>query len=110
MRERDFCYWLQGYFELMPNGVDVTFDNRQAHIIYKHLDLVKVTGVSQFCEWVRTALDLGCRLQKDGRAAMTLMIRERLAAHFEHVLDKQDDNQQVLQDIHQVPGGPVMRC
>ena len=37
MTSRDFCYWLQGYFEL--NGVgDIT--SKQSQIIQNHLNLV----------------------------------------------------------------------
>jgi hypothetical protein len=38
MTSRDFCYWLQGYFELMGNGAPVT--DEQAEIIRNHLALV----------------------------------------------------------------------
>jgi hypothetical protein len=37
MTSRDFCYWLQGYFEI--NGVE-EIKTGQAQIIQKHLSLV----------------------------------------------------------------------
>lgn len=37
MTSRDFCYWLQGYFEISnPN----TIDQPQVEMIQKHLNLV----------------------------------------------------------------------
>ena len=114
MTERDFCYWLQDYFELLPRNTNATLDDHQAHIVYKHLDLVKATGPSEFCEWLRTALDIGCHLEaKDGRTRTTEMIRERLARHFEHVIDKQYLKPEALNQIHNPSGKPsdvVARC
>ena len=52
MNERDFCYWLRGYFELVEaqwehRTDDLTFDintmamnKDQVNLIKKHLDLV----------------------------------------------------------------------
>ncbi len=36
MTSRDFCYWLQGHFEL--NGC--TMSNEQAEIVQRHLNMV----------------------------------------------------------------------
>jgi hypothetical protein len=38
MQSRDFCFWLQGFFELNDNTSPITA--RQAALISKHLDLV----------------------------------------------------------------------
>lgn len=38
MTSRDFCYWLQGFFELNPEMKGVTVD--QLECIKKHLSLV----------------------------------------------------------------------
>jgi hypothetical protein len=39
MKSRDFCYWLQGFFELSHvNGDGITFE--QASMIQKHLNMV----------------------------------------------------------------------
>lgn len=48
MTPRDFCYWLQGYFELAESapaitgsiGIALGFTPRQAQAIAAHLDLV----------------------------------------------------------------------
>lgn len=38
MQSRDFCFWLQGFFELNENAR--TISAAQAQIIRRHLDLV----------------------------------------------------------------------
>lgn len=38
MTSRDFCYWLQGHFEL--NGTDAGMTPKQAALVQKHLSLV----------------------------------------------------------------------
>jgi len=40
MRSRDFCYWLQGYFELTKKGEGVFMTGEQILCIEKHLNLV----------------------------------------------------------------------
>lgn len=37
MTPREFCYWLQGYFELSANG---TLNPSQVEIVKNHLNLV----------------------------------------------------------------------
>jgi hypothetical protein len=39
MTSRDFCYWLQGYFEICPNK---SLNAHQVEIIKKHLAMVFV--------------------------------------------------------------------
>lgn len=38
MTSRDFCYWLQGYFEIGPENEPLS--QRQIHIIKNHLAMV----------------------------------------------------------------------
>lgn len=38
MQSRDFCYWLQGFFELSGDKAQITA--HQAALIRRHLDLV----------------------------------------------------------------------
>lgn len=40
MTARDFCYWLQGYFELNRTRPEVTLDAEQAGLIRRHLAMV----------------------------------------------------------------------
>lgn len=44
MNEREFCYWLQGFFELNGDGVN-SLTMKQVDIVKNHLNLVfkKVT-------------------------------------------------------------------
>jgi hypothetical protein len=38
MYSQDFCYWLQGYFEL--SGVNPSLDEDQVKVVINHLNLV----------------------------------------------------------------------
>lgn len=38
MKSRDFCYWLQGYFEIDNTGEDL--DSHKVEIIQRHLNMV----------------------------------------------------------------------
>ncbi len=38
MTSRDFCYWLQGYFEISPP--DASLSAEQAEMVRRHLELV----------------------------------------------------------------------
>lgn len=40
MTSRDFCYWLQGFFELNPPGNVREMNETQTAIVRAHLDLV----------------------------------------------------------------------
>ncbi len=40
MTSRDFCYWLQGFFELSIEDGEVSISREQAKIISNHLNLV----------------------------------------------------------------------
>ena len=43
MTERDFCYWLQGYFEILDpasEGLNIPLGARQVQCIQEHLKLV----------------------------------------------------------------------
>lgn len=40
MKSRDFCYWLQGFFELAGAGQDISMKPEQIMCIQKHLALV----------------------------------------------------------------------
>jgi hypothetical protein len=40
MTSRDFCFWLQGYFEINPKDSDAGMTCDQVDIVRKHLALV----------------------------------------------------------------------
>ena len=39
MTEKDFCYWLQGFFEL-SDSKELSLNSKQVELIRKHLNLV----------------------------------------------------------------------
>jgi hypothetical protein len=43
MTTRDFCFWLQGFFEI--NGEDKAMTDKQAKMVKEHLDSVFQHGV-----------------------------------------------------------------
>lgn len=118
MTSRDFAYWLQGYFELFPTAsADITLDDGQERCVRRHIDLVCVTEKepSQLTADIRAALDVGIAMSNAGgkgaRAAMTTVIRERLAHYFEHVIDKQHPQPEKAQAAHNPrPGGNRLMC
>lgn len=64
MTPEQFCYWLQGYFELNEHGVEHTvLTPQQVQIIKDHLKLVfnKVTqtypSLNSDYKWTQTPLD-----------------------------------------------------
>lgn len=40
MKSRDFCYWLQGFFEISPTSDKKDLNERQVNLIQQHLALV----------------------------------------------------------------------
>lgn len=40
MTSRDFCYWLQGYFEIQGEGPYRSLSNDQVDCIKRHLNMV----------------------------------------------------------------------
>jgi hypothetical protein len=123
MEPINFCYWLQGYFELSDSG-ELTNDQKQ--IIARHLQLVfshtqlvfSHTGASNsrqgqarsfmFCVGLPAQL-----LEQGGTAA----IKDRLSSVFLHEIDKMaggDAIQEALNAIHNPPNltgeCPLPRC
>lgn len=45
MSSRDFCYWLQGYFEVSAGKGFAALDGAQVEIIRKHLALVFIHDI-----------------------------------------------------------------
>lgn len=40
MKSRDFCYWLQGFFELQRSGTTLELNAEQTEMVRRHLSLV----------------------------------------------------------------------
>lgn len=75
MRNVEFCYWLQGYFELRQ--VPVEMSESQFCIIRQHIALVKeVEGkLLGFPAWLEGVLDVVAR---DQNSAISQKIKDRL--------------------------------
>lgn len=100
MSESDFCYWLQGFFEL--NGeIPGDFTDDQRRCIVKHLDLVDYSNgrPSKICCWIRGAVAVG---GSPGHVAA------KLAEHFKHVIDPATPGDQG--QMNAIHGDTLMRC
>lgn len=135
MTPRDFCFWLQGYFEiggLPKNGLTI----QQTSMVGKHLDLVFAYAPSNaeananpvsmtFCETLKSWFD-GQKAFSDHEflmdAGMTRRTAEALSRVFKHEIDPSmgpADVQDKLDSIHNIPpkhpldgydAGVVFRC
>jgi len=106
MTPRDFCYWLQGTFEL---GKVQSMDASQLDILRKHLQLVYRAQYDdsrnpdawvgkEFCDWLTGVLSVA---SNDGLSeAQTKTIATRLNKTFQHVIDGTFENLDELLDIH----------
>ena len=111
MKATEFCYWLQGAFEL--TGLSA-FTDGQLKCIRKHLELVLATDQTgqppmavSFCSWLRGVVDFISA--EDGKH--TLAVQSRLHGCFEHAIDHGYQNKEQLDSIHNQPNsGLKMRC
>lgn len=82
MSERDFCYWLQGYFEIVGWNNLGGLTPEQEQCIRKRMDLVRAndtTGV--LLSFIDGVLETG-------GDSIARVICVRLKLHFERVIDK----------------------
>lgn len=123
MQSRDFCYWLQGYFEIQgiytsSFGNDISFTQNQLKCITNHLNLVfkceefNSSKSYQFCLSVRVDLDLNVL---GSRKLDFVKIRESLNNVFTHEIDNTFTGDKIeLQQIHDGDkydeNKAVMRC
>lgn len=113
MKRRDFCFWLQGFFELSEaSGLasPAAFPSRALDCVRKHLELVKRTEgrFDGFPAALRVLIDG----QEGLSAAEIAVVRKLLAAEFVHWDgDVGESDGPTLDEIHgQGPGGVVFRC
>lgn len=115
MRANEFCYWLQGYFEICEaqGSSAAVLDVRALECVRRHLNLVKEADpnhanvfVAWLSEWI-----------KGVQVTDTEDIRRFLAAQFHHVIDPSyGGDQKKLNQIHAPIDGtgswsePVYRC
>lgn len=114
MKAVEFCYWLQGYFELSDIAEPCALTGKQVACIKAHLALVAAVDPNHdnvFVEW------LGAFINDPPHSSGTAKIRRMLAAQFRHVIDPSyGGDKSTLQAIHdgkpsesQKPP-PIMRC
>ena len=113
MKNIEFCYWLQGYFEI-TDQVDTVEELRLSQIecIENHLKLVeKHESLGSFTSWLQGFLEY--HLLSQGRVAMNDegvdKIRAKLAHCFKHVIDNTYSNASELNKIHNTDN-KVFRC
>lgn len=114
MREKDFCYWLQGYFELADLNGYGFINGKMIACIQKHLDLVKKyeRDAPPFTSWVQgfvDAVDIG----DDENLPATLT--EKLKGELENMFAHEIDGSYESGDTEMVPGlnsihGGKFRC
>lgn len=94
MKANEFCYWLQGHFEL-KEGVDNQFSPAQIECVGNHLALVeKVEGsLSGFPAWLHAAMDVQKRMESpkgtvsSGDERFWGAVQRKLAEAFVHEID-----------------------
>ena len=118
MKATEFCYWLQGAFEIADLK---DLDAPKVECIREHLRLVEVVHnqgadnspdqAKQFCGWLDGALDMMDVTIGRGDSMRTARIRERLNAVFVHAVDKSYSNEEQLNQIHHgKTNGYTARC
>jgi len=115
MNQVEFCYWLQGYFELRAPGArdpGPPLVTSQLAVVRRHLALVKKAEgrrLSGFCAWLDFVLE---EIAADGGVmtdARHARIVRRLSDAFEHDIDPTyEGDQDGLNDAH--GPGTVYRC
>lgn len=117
MKATEFCYWLQGYFEI--SGADSTLSYNQFNQLRKKLAQVSKdqTPGSDFVTYLRGVLDAVQQLplvtQADQAPTFTALIKARLNDTFLHAIDptiKGDQQQQRRLHRPDGDGGPVPMC
>lgn len=101
-RNVDFCYWLQGYFEI---GNALVLDERQLDLIRQQL--MKITEPwGEFTRWVNQTIHLvtaaGCR--QESLVQFAEHLRLELNDLFEHVIDNSYEtlhSKSFLKSVHE---------
>jgi hypothetical protein len=91
MQATEFCYWLQGAFELAQVG---ELTAAQIIIIRRHLDLVDATvqktqpaEATKYVSWLRGALDM----MVPENVTKTRIVQVKLHGVFQHAIDPQQE-------------------
>ena len=106
MTTREFCYWLQGFFELIGEQIP-TLSERRAQCIKNHLDLaLKVdtadSPTRDYC------VEMKAFLTWAGANPPTAMMCRKLNDLFSHAIDPSYPGDQ--QELNALHGETAMRC
>lgn len=116
MHSHEFCYWLQGYFELRETGTALT--KKQMDCIARHVELVKAVDKTQsgnFVHWIRGVIGTTVvidRLEENKSkfenfsASITELIKAELANCFKHEIDNKYGIEGLDQIHHPTPNRP----
>ncbi len=114
MKANEFCYWLQGFFELCEaQGLSTKLDGAAARCIEAHLALVAKVEPDHSNVFVAWLFD---HLRKPSPVGPNAtLIRRYLASHFRHVVDPSyGGDQKALNELHAIggttPDGVTYRC
>lgn len=121
MRHRDFCFWLQGAFEICdPPSITAA----QVECIKRHLALVdesqkdvkRLDGPAAFCRTLKILLQTD-KNRPDGvglNGTELAVVKKLLNAEFVHIDADTEGDQDAMDEIHHGkpprPGPGVMRC
>jgi len=110
MKSIEFCYWLQGYFELTDADepqIPLKVTTKQIAVIKNHANLViethkqskAKTPIQPFIHWILGVLEC---MEIKNEAHYYNMIKTRLSKEFEHVIDSSYDvpNPNLLDGVH----------
>ena len=93
MKDREFVYWLQGFFEL---GEPTEITAKQVAIIHKHLDLVLANKEDEinipFIFWLEGILDSQPKGGWDNKRMNQVIAK--LQKVFKHVIDLEPSEEQ----------------
>lgn len=105
MKASEFCYWLQGYFEIKVKGSANCLMKEQVEVIEKHLKLVSIHDpidgkAKQFCQSLQGLVAfIGVN---EITSSQTAKIREKLGQVFLHEIDPSYpvEQQEALNQAH----------
>ena len=114
MLSQQFCYWLQGSFELNES---LEFNTQETQIIKSHLDLVFKNDPrpNQFCQFLNGYFIFSKTEELDKE--VTSFIKEDLRQTFKNEIDPSypKNEQQKLNEIHnhrniEHPSSSIVKC
>jgi hypothetical protein len=103
MKNTDFCYWLQGFFELTSENQNYSLNSQQIQTIKDHLKLVRMYDkkLDEFPAWLEGFLDN----IHDDASTNTESIRTKLHYCFEHVIDPLYEKTGLKDKLNQIHSG-----